>query len=165
MSQTKLGYLAAVVLIALTACNTAPPAASAPAIDIAAEQAKLRDLEAGFAKEIAAKDVDKVAGHYTDDAVLMGPGMPAAKGKDAIRSAIKSMTDDPNFKLAFSADRIEVSKSGDLAFTKGTYTWTVTDPKTKKPVDDKGSYVTAFQKQADGSWKIVEDINASEVSH
>ena len=41
---------------------------------------------------------------------------------------------------------------------------TVTNPKTKKPVDDKGTYVTVFKKQADGNWKAIEDMSTSEVA-
>jgi hypothetical protein len=40
---------------------------------------------------------------------------------------------------------------------------TVTNPKTKKSSVDKGNYVTVYQKQADGSWKAVEDIFVSEI--
>jgi len=70
---------------------------------------------------------------------------------------------DPNLKLDFASDRVEVADSGDLAATRGSYTLTVTDPVTKKPVNDKGSYVTVFRKQKDGAWKAVFDINSSEV--
>jgi ketosteroid isomerase-like protein len=30
-------------------------------------------------------------------------------------------------------------------------------------VTDKGTYLTVFKKQADGSWKAVEDFTASEI--
>ena len=73
------------------------------------------------------------------------------------------MLDDPNSKLDFSPDRVEVSKSGDLAFTKGAYTTTETNPKTKKPFNDKGAYVTVYVKQADGGWKVLADISTSEI--
>jgi hypothetical protein len=36
---------------------------------------------------------------------------------------------------------------------------TMTNPKTKKPVTEKGKYVTVYKKQADGTWKAIEDIN------
>ena len=156
-----------VVLIAgfllLAGCESAPPAPTAPAVDLVAEQAKLHDLEANWVKDAAAKDVEKIASHYADDAVFMTPGAPPFKGKDAIRAAWKGMLDDPNLKLNFSSDRVEISAGGDLATTKGSYTLTMTDPKTKKLVDDKGSYLTVFKKQADGGRKAVEDINTSEV--
>ena len=149
-------------LLLLAGCTTAPPAA--PAVDLAAEQSKIRDIEAGWVKEAAAKDLEKSAGHYADDAILMMPGAPPAKGKDAIRAGWKGLLDDPNFKLDFSADRVEMSAGGDLATTRGSYSMTVTNPKTKKPVDDKGSYMTVYKKQADGAWKVIEDMTSSEVA-
>ena len=153
-----------VSLLLLAGCNSAPTTPAAPAVDLVAEQSKIRDLESSWVKEAAAKDLEKSAGHYADDAVLITPGEPPAKGKDAIHAAWKSLIDDPNFKINFSADRVEISASGDLATTKGSYTLTVTNPKTKKPIEDKGSYVTVFKKQADGGWKAIEDINTSEVA-
>ena len=143
----------------LAGCNTAP---STPAVDMSAEKAKIHDLEAAWAKDAAAKDLDKSVANYADDAVLLMPGAPASKTKDAIRASWKGMLDDPNLKISFAPDRIEVSASGDLATTQGSYTMTMTNPKTKKPVEDKGSYVTVYKKQADGNWKAIEDTTNSE---
>ncbi len=155
----KTGF-AIFMLVALAGCNTPPPA---PAVDVAAETGKLHDVESAWVKESAAKDLDKIVAHYTDDAVLMGPGMPAAKGKDAIRAAWKGVLDASDGKLQFGAERVELGKSGDIATTQGPYTMTVTNPKTKKSAVDKGNYVTVYQKQADGGWKAVEDIFVSEI--
>jgi ketosteroid isomerase-like protein len=41
---------------------------------------------------------------------------------------------------------------------------TVTNPKTKKPVTDKGKYLMVYTKQADGSWKVVADTMNSDSS-
>ncbi len=73
------------------------------------------------------------------------------------------MTADPAMSLKFQATKTDVAKSGDLAYTQGTYTLTLTDPKTKKIITDHGSYVTTYRKQADGTWKAVADIATSEV--
>jgi len=154
-------YLSTVALALLSGCNTAPPA---PAVDLAAEQAKIREAEAANMKSWAAKDVEGLLSFYADDATLMTPGMAAMKGKDAMRPALKMLLADPNLKLEFSAQRIEVGKAGDVAFSQGTYQMTLVDAKRKKPVTDKGSYVTGYRKQADGSWKAVSDINVSEVA-
>jgi hypothetical protein len=40
---------------------------------------------------------------------------------------------------------------------------TVSNPKTKKPITDKGNFLTLYRKQSDGSWKATEDFNASEI--
>ncbi len=159
----KITVLPFAGLLLLAGCASAPP--PAPAVDLVAEQAKIRDTEAAWAKEAGAKDLDKSVAHYADDAVLMAGGAPAAKGKEAIQAAWKGLLSDPNFKLNFSADRVEISAGGDLATTKGSYTMTVTNPKTKKVMDDKGSYVTVYKKQPDGGWKAIEDITASEVAN
>jgi uncharacterized protein (TIGR02246 family) len=107
---------------------------------------------------IAAKDFEKFMSYYADDASELVPNTPVVNGKDAIRAAWKPFFDDPNSSLAFQASRVEVAKSGDLGYAQGAYTETTTDPKTKKPVTDKGKYVTVYKKQADGSRKVVADI-------
>jgi ketosteroid isomerase-like protein len=45
----------------------------------------------------------------------------------------------------------------------GTYSMTTSAPKGKKPVTDKGKYVTVFRKQADGTWKVVADVTNSDL--
>jgi ketosteroid isomerase-like protein len=40
---------------------------------------------------------------------------------------------------------------------------TMSDPKTKKSITDKGKYVTAYKKQADGTWKAVADMDSSDL--
>jgi ketosteroid isomerase-like protein len=92
----------------------------------------------------------------------MAPGMPQAHGKDTIAKVLREMISDHALALKFQASRVEVAKSGDMAYTEGTYTMTMTSPATKKAMADKGSYVTVYKKQADGSWKAVSDIASSE---
>ncbi|MEO8050482.1 MAG: SgcJ/EcaC family oxidoreductase [Acidobacteriota bacterium] len=162
MLKFTIGSFAGFLLLA--GCNSAPPAPTTHAVDIFAEQGKIRDLETAWSAAAAAKDLDKSVSYYADDAVVMAPGAPAAKGKEAIRAAWKEMLADPKSKLSFSTDQVTVSASGDLAATKGSYTMTMTNPKTKKPMEDKGSYATVYKKQSDGNWKAVEGINVSEVA-
>jgi uncharacterized protein (TIGR02246 family) len=123
----------------------------------------LKDNEAQWNKDLAARDADKIVAHYTDDAVLMVSGMPAAEGKPAIQKAIRDMVADPTLSLKFEASRIEVAKSGDMAYTHGNYTLAMTDPESKKMVNDKGTYITVYKKQSDGSWKAAQDAAISEV--
>jgi len=87
------------------------------------------------------------------------PDAPLAKGKDAIRTALKPILADKNMSLSFTNSSADVSKSGDLAYTTGTYSMTMTNSKTKKPVTERGKYVTVYRKQADGTFKAVADIN------
>lgn len=122
----------------------------------------LKDNEVQWNQDFAAKNAAKLAAHYADNAVLMSPGMPASTGKDAISKTLTAMLADPALSLQFRPTMVEVSKSGDMAFTQGSYTMTMTDPATKKIINDHGSYVTTYAKQSDGSWKAVADIATSE---
>jgi uncharacterized protein (TIGR02246 family) len=123
----------------------------------------LKNAEAAWVKDAATKDVEKFASHYNDDASVLMPNAPVINGKDAIRGAFKPMLEDPNFALTFEATRVDVAKSGELGYTQGAYSMTMSDPKTKQPMTDKGKYVTVFKKQADGSWKAVSDMISSDL--
>ncbi len=155
----RLAGLIGATLIALmaTACNQ-PPADTHDA-DVQA----LKDNEAQWNQAWVAKDADKIAAFYADDAVLMVPGMPPTPGKAAILSALKQMVSDPVMSLKFQASKVDVAKSGDLGYTQGAYTLTITDSQTKQVINDHGSYVTVYRKQADATWKAVSDIASSEV--
>jgi len=154
----RFSLVVSLLLLAFTiACTQTPPPDTRDA-DVQA----LKDTDAAWAKVMGAKDFEKSMTYYADDASLLIANAPAINGKDAIRSAMKPMYDDPNFALAFQASRVEVAKSADLGYTQGTYTLTITDPKTKKPFTDKGKYLTTYKKQADGTWKAVGDMVSSD---
>ena len=123
----------------------------------AADVQAIKDGEIRWTHEFEVRDLESVVAHYTGDAVLMAPGMPAFAGKDAIRSAVKAMFADPALALKFQTSRIEIGDSGDMASSVGRYTETFTDPATGKPVKSDGNYVTVYKKQA-GEWKAVFDI-------
>lgn len=155
----KTGYIAGCIVgltMLLAGCSGTP---APPPDTSAADQKAIKDLETAWSGEYASKDLDKIAGHYADDASLMIADMPVMKGKDAIRAGLKDLLSDKNLALSFATSSVDSSKSGDLAYSQGTYIMTSTSPKTKKPVTEKGKYVTVYRKQTDGSWKAVADIN------
>ncbi len=150
-------FAACLLALALASCSQSVGDATHDA-----DAKALRDNETQWNQDFASKDVEKLVAHYAGDAVLMSPGMPSSAGKDAIRKTFMGMASDPALSLKFAASRVEVAKGGDLAYTQGSYTMTMTDPASKKPVNDHGSYVTVYRKLADGSWKAVSDIATSE---
>jgi len=155
----KVSLAVAAALLAGAGLSTAA-FAQHPRSPARAAAAAIRALEARWNEEWAHKDVARLAAHYTRDAVLMAPGARMV-GMAQIRAGLTQMTADPALSLRFHAERVEVSASGDLAYTQGTYTYRSTDPRTHQPVEDYGSYVTTYRRQADGSWKAVDDIATS----
>ena len=134
------------------------------ALDTREADAKaLRDNEVQWNQDFTSKDAEKLVAHYADDAVLMSPGVPPSVGKEAIRKTLKEMAADPALSLKFQASKVEVGRGGDIGYTQGSYTMTMTDPNSKHVINDHGSYVTTYRKGADGAWKAVADIASSEV--
>jgi uncharacterized protein (TIGR02246 family) len=129
---------------------------TASAADTKIEQA-LRDLDAQWSAAAGAKDVDKAVSYYAESAVVMPPNASTATTKESIRSAWKEMLTTPGAAISWKATKVEVAKSGDLAYVSGTYEETMTDA-SGKPVNDRGKYIEIFKKQADGTWKVVADI-------
>lgn len=150
-------YGAALLSLLIVGCSQSTPDTRE------ADTKALKDLETQWNQDYASKDADKLLARYADNAVLMAPGMPASSGKDAIKAELNQMLSDPALSLKFESSKVAVARSGDLAYTQGSYTTTMTNPATKKVVNDHGSYVTDYLKQPDGTWKAVADIVTSDV--
>ncbi len=149
-------FCVTVVSLLLTGCD------DAPADTREADAKAIKEIETQWNHDYAQKDADKTIAHYATDAVLMGSGMPVSTGKEAITKTIKGMLSDPALELKFKASKVEVAKSGDIAYTQGSYTMAFTGPN-RKVVNDHGSYVTVYHKEKEGGWKAVSDIASSEV--
>jgi len=150
--RTKL-MLAGVALAILSGCQD-----RAPANDRASIERALKLQEEQWQRDYASKDAAALGSHYAPDAALASPGAPIATTEADRTGALAGMAKDPNLKMEFASDRVDVASSGDLAYTRGHFTMTSTDPASNQPRVDKGSYLTVWKKQADGSWKAVEDF-------
>lgn len=145
------------------ACLLGMMPACTPADTRPADTQAVKDVEAAWAKDAALKDPAKFAGYYSADASLLIPNSPIVTGRDSIQGAVAGMMADPNFALSFQGTQAVASQGGDMVYTVGTYSLTVSDPKDKKPVTDKGKYMTIYKKQADGAWKAVADMLNSDL--
>lgn len=140
-----------------TACQT-----QATADTRAADEATLRKLDDEWSKAAGSRDVDKTISYYTDDAVVMPPNIPTLTGKEPIRSLWKSMLDSPSFSGGWKATKVEVARSGDLAYVSGNYEFNEKDD-SGRPITDKGKFLEVWKKQADGGWKCVADMFSSDL--
>jgi len=117
----------------------------------------LRDADAAWAQAWASKDVDKAVAGFADDATVLDPNLAAIIGRENFRANLKPFFADKNFAIHWDAAKVDVAQSGDLGYTQGTLTYTITDPSTGQPFTDRAKYLTVWKKQADGSWRVVED--------
>jgi uncharacterized protein (TIGR02246 family) len=143
--------LCALFIAALAGCRESTK------VDVAAIAANLKQKEVEWNRAYAARNAEAAASTYADDATLAQPGAPLATGIEAIRKETQSLNSDPNFRLQFASDRVEVAASGELAYSRGHYTLTMTDKNTNKASTSRGNYLTVWRRQA-GTWKAVEDF-------
>lgn len=144
-----------IAIAVLAGCAPAPP----PVVDNRAEALKqIRAAEEAAIQAFGKRDADLAASMYAPNAVVMITNMPAVNGP-AIKPLLKEMMADPNFSMTFNTAKVEAPASGEFGYTSGTYSMTMTDPKSKKMVRESGKYLTVYSKQADGSWKMQDDIS------
>ena len=67
------------------------------------------------------------------------------------------MTYDKNNRLTWSPVAADISASGDLGYTYGTFEFRSKDKEGKETVNH-GKYMSVWKKQADGSWKVAVDM-------
>lgn len=127
------------------------------AICLAGDEQTLRDLDAQWSKAAGAKDLDKTVSYYASDAVVMPPHAAAATTKEAMRKSWSDLISIPGMSISWKPTKAEIAKSGDLAYTSGTYELTMNDA-SGKPITDHGKYLEVWKKQADDSWKCALDI-------
>ena len=159
-------YLTSAAVL-LWACGGQPAADSAaksagPVEDVAAVKQSIEEANARFLDALSKGDVPTAGNNYAEDAVVMMPNMPAWQGKSAIVDGFTGFLGE--YKLSNGKPTTtDVMIAGDLAIETGTFEWTIT-PKKGAAVTDKGKYLTVWKKQADGTWKIIRDINNSDLA-
>lgn len=93
---------------------------------------------------------------YAADDVVTKGGTGLIIGKESLRKSYKSLEKSTNTSLVWKPDFVDVSSSGDLAYTYGHYIYTVIDS-TGKAKADTGIFHTVWKRQPDGQWKFVWD--------
>ncbi|HEY2178249.1 MAG TPA: SgcJ/EcaC family oxidoreductase [Caulobacteraceae bacterium] len=158
----KRGASAAILMSSMTllaACSPKPPAAASA--ETAKDEAAVRAMEDTAVAAFNGRHADAFAATYVPDSVVVAPGVPVSRGPAAIAKSEGAAMADPAAHFALKIEKIEVSKSGDLAYALWRYDSASTDPKTKKVVHELGSGVDTLRKGADGTWKFVVSINAA----
>ena len=91
----------------------------------------------------------------------MPPDAPAVFGKEQILVVNESKFEPFNINMAIKKDEVQIN--GDLAFSRGTYTASLTPKAGGETINLIGKYLTILKKQTDGSWRIYCDCFNSNV--
>lgn len=140
--------LATLLVVATSGC--------APQVDVEAEAAAIeqamRDWLAATNKP-GEEGADGYASFVTEDAVWLPPNAARIQGREGVRAFGLPFTQAEGFSVTWEASRVEVSAAGDLAYSMGTYEYSLKDAE-GNTVSDEGKFVDVWKKQADGSWKV-----------
>lgn len=137
-----------VLIIVLISCK---PSTSDQVIEQWKQE--IRETEEQFAKMVKEEGIHNAFVYFAaEDAVVMRNDI-IYKGQNAIDTLYKN---SHSKSLTWSPDFIDVSSSGDLAYTYGTYKYTYKDSTETENVNT-GIFHTVWKRQADGNWKFVWD--------
>ena len=122
-----------------------------------ADEQAIRNLDAGWSAAAQSKDVGKFVSYYAEDGAALPFNAPIARGKEPAQKLWAGLMAMPGFALSFAPTKIEVAKSGELAYDVGTFELRLNDA-SGKSTTTPGKYVVVWKKQADRQWKAVADI-------
>jgi len=138
-------------------CQKAEEVAEEPAVDVEAEEKAVLKADGDWLKSVSDRDIERVLEYYADDAVWLVPKVPMS-GKDAIRKFWERDFAGADYALAWEPTKVEVSQSGDLAYTLGKWSGETKDEEGNIQTLG-GAYVAVWRKAPNGNWKLVVDIH------
>ena len=149
--------LVLVATVLLASCAQKPQAAEPRDVIAAIARAEEAQSEA-----LGRGDLEGAVAIFADDATVYMQGHPPARGKAAIKALNERVLKDPALNVAIDKGSRKwwIAASGNLATTTYSSAWTHTDARSGKPLTEQLISQTTWQKQPDGSWKNVADINA-----
>ncbi len=121
------------------------------------DKSALMQADRAWAKATAEKNLDSLMAFYHNEASLLPPGAPPVEGKEKIRKRLRRQFADPDFYLTWSVTKASVSKSCDLAYTRGVSTVRYRNEQAEL-VEAHEKYIAVWVRSDDGKWLVLEDI-------
>jgi ketosteroid isomerase-like protein len=138
----------------LIAGHSAPAATKLDAL-LAADRA--------FDAATADKKLDGFSSFLADNVATLRADQPVLRGKVAMQQDWKPLLENKAISLRWQPVSAEISKSGDLGYTVGSYTITRTG-EDGGAIAGTGKYLTIWRLQKDGSWKVEFDTGVPDTS-
>ena len=116
---------------------------------------EIMEVEREFADMAAEKGIKEAFLFFADEDAVIMRNNKVYKGKDEIGNYFDSVK-LRDIKLNWKPDFVELSSSGDLAYTYGKYIFSARD-EVGKTISSEGIFHTVWKKQVGGNWKYVWD--------
>jgi ketosteroid isomerase-like protein len=150
-------YFALIIIasLGLVSCNHDDPAKHHEAMKLRMDSLRSDLLKADLAFSEMSEQKGRNAAfieYAMDNATMLRPFSMPVTGKDTIISLFAAHPDSI-YKLTWVPIKAEVSHSGDLGFTYGTYTLEIKNIEKK----EGGTYCTIWKKNKEHKWKFILD--------
>ena len=119
----------------------------------------LMDAEHAFAKATAERGVDGWMEFMEPTPVELA--VAPLVGFDQIRAGMTNQFRLPGFKITWEPTKAEFVGEGDKGYAVGRYEVCL-NGEDGKPVVERGTYLTMWQQQKDGTWKVVSDVGSAD---
>jgi ketosteroid isomerase-like protein len=127
-------------------------------MDLTAERTRLLERDAEWAVAASeGRDVERILSFWTEDAVVIPPGLPAVTGKIALRQYVEGSMQIPGFSITWTSTEVTFSPDGSLAYMFSQNAVTMNNPE-GIPVTTKGRAVTIWRLEPDNEWRCAVDI-------
>ena len=113
--------------------------------------------EVAFSRSVESQDVNAFRS-FLDADVRFTSG-PPLRGPDAVVAGWISFFQPDGTKIRWWPDKIEIRDSGDLAMSQGPYEMTIENEEGTALLT--GRFISVWQVQDDGSWKIIFDTGTA----
>jgi len=123
-----------------------------------AATAALLQVDRDFAQTGVAKNIAGFMSYIAEDVRFYSVGV-IRTGKLPFRESWAKGFADPNWSITWAPLYAEVAQSADLGYSTGSFEIHDKSPD-GTPLVRKGSYVTIWRKQPDGTWKVALDIGS-----
>jgi uncharacterized protein (TIGR02246 family) len=101
-------------------------------------------------------NVDKIVGMFAENGTLLNDNSEMSRGRDAIRRSFENAVKAE--KLEFKRDKVEITLKGNMAYeiVNQAVSFKYQDKELQTALN---KYIHIWEKQKDGSWKVLIDMN------
>ncbi len=146
--MNKIYFLVVILLIIISPRNLFAQENTSPA------KQEIFNIEKEFADDARKEGIAAAFYKYAAEDAVASRSVGLLKGREEIKKFYEQRS--KNDKLEWTAEFVDVSASGDLGYSYGSYVASIYDAAGKK-TEYKGVFHTVWKKQKDGNWRFVWD--------
>ena len=152
MSRLSL-LIVTTLAIGVSACSSEQPASQPSSAD---DLAAIAEVRARLIEAISADDVAGIMAELIDDHLTMPPGEPTLPDNRALIDWHQTRIDQFEYESTFHTDDIQIR--GDIAIERWSNDAELVPRDGGQAVEDSGKGVWIWERQEDGSWKLLWSI-------